>query len=56
MEGKKACKKRDLLPLIGVLSHATKSVRAGRTFVRRLIDLPTMVKHLSVLACHQVWT
>ena len=37
--GKKACRKEDLLSLIGVLSHACKVVRAGRTFLRRLIDL-----------------
>ena len=28
-KGRKACKKRDLLSLIGVLSHASKAVRAG---------------------------
>lgn len=44
--GMKACKKRELLSLIGVLSHACKAVRAGRTFLRRLIDLSTLVKHL----------
>ena len=32
--GKKACRKRDLLSLIGVLSHACKAVRAGRSFLR----------------------
>ncbi len=42
--GRKACKKRDLLSLIGVLSHACKVVRAGRTFTRRLIDLSMSVK------------
>ena len=44
--GKKACKKRELLSLIGVLSHACKVVRAGRTFLRRLIDLSMMAAHL----------
>lgn len=44
--GRKACKKRELLSLIGVLAHACKAVRAGRTFLRRLIDLSTVVKHL----------
>ena len=39
--GKKVGSKRDLLSLIGVLSHACKVVRAGRTFLRRLIDLST---------------
>lgn len=37
--GRKACKKRDLLSLVGTLSHACRSVRAGRSFLRRLIDL-----------------
>ena len=44
--GRKACRKRELLSLIGVLSHACKAVRAGRSFLRRLIDLSTVVKHL----------
>ena len=44
--GEKACRKRDLLSLIGVLSHACKAVRAGRSFLRRLIDLSTVAKHL----------
>ncbi len=44
--GRKACKKRDLLSLIGVLSHACKVVRAGRTFLRRLIELSTTTKRL----------
>ncbi len=39
--GRKAGKKRDLLSLIGSLSHACKAVRAGRSFLRRLIDLST---------------
>lgn len=37
--GRKACRKRDLLSLIGSLSHASRAVRAGRSFVRRLIEL-----------------
>ena len=43
---KKSCKKRELLSLIGLLSHACKVVRAGRSFLRRLIDLSTIPKHL----------
>lgn len=39
--GRKACRKRDLLSLIRVLSHACKAIRAGRTFMRRLIELST---------------
>ncbi len=44
---RKACRKRELLSLIGSLSHACKAVRAGRSFLRRLIDLSTTVKALN---------
>ena len=44
--GMKSCRKRDLLSVIGVLSHASKAIRAGRSFTRRLIDLSTTVKRL----------
>ena len=37
--GRKVCRKRELLSLIGSLSHACKAVQAGRSFLRRLIDL-----------------
>ena len=37
------CRKRDLLSLIGVLSHACKVVRPGRSF---LLDLGKVPKHL----------
>ena len=37
--GRKFCKKRELLSLIGQLQHACRVVRAGRTFLRRMIDL-----------------
>lgn len=43
---RKSCRKRDLLSLIGSLSHACKAVRAGRTFLRRLIDLSTTARCL----------
>ena len=36
---RKAATKRDLLSLIGELSHATKVVLPGRAFLRQLIDL-----------------
>ena len=42
---KKASTKRDLLSLIGSLSHACKAIKPGRTFLRRLIDLSTVAKH-----------
>jgi len=44
--GKKACRKRELLSIIGTLSHACKVVSPGRTFLRRLIDLSTRVANL----------
>jgi len=34
------------LSLLGILNHACKAVRAGRSFLRRLIDLSTSVKKL----------
>ena len=42
--GKKECRKRDLKSLIGVLSHACKVVKPGRTFLRRLIDLSKIAR------------
>ena len=45
-KSRKAGKKRDLLSLIGVLQHASKAVRQGRCFVRRLIDLSMAVGNL----------
>ena len=42
--GKKSCTKRELLSIIGSLSHATKVVRSGRAFLRRLIDLSKLAK------------
>ena len=46
-QGRKSCKKRELLRLIGHLSHASRVVRAGRTFLRRMIDLSTIPKELN---------
>ena len=44
--GKKACRKRELLSLIGLISHTCKAVKAGRSFLRRLINLSTQVSGL----------
>ena len=44
--GRKACRKRDLLSLIGSLTHACRAVRPGRCHVQRLIDLLTTTEHL----------
>ena len=43
---RKFCRKRQLLSLIGQLQHACRAVRAGRTFLRRMIDLSTTVREL----------
>ena len=42
--GKKGCRRKELKSLIGVLSHACKVVKPGRTFLRRLIDLSKLVR------------
>ena len=44
--GRKACKKRELLSLIGSLTHACRAVRPGRSYLRRLINLSTSPRHL----------
>ena len=44
--GKKVCKKRGLLSLIGLLSFACKVVKPGRIFLRRLISLGTTMHSL----------
>ena len=49
--GRKACRKRELLSLIGSLSHACKAVRSGRAFLRRLIDLAAATSGLD----HYLW-
>ena len=36
---KKVCTRKELESLIGLLNHACKVVRAGRSFLRRMIDL-----------------
>ncbi len=44
---KKSCQKRNLLSLIGKLSHACKVVLAGRIFLRRMIDRAKTVRRLN---------
>ena len=44
--GRKACKKQELLSLIGKLSHACKAVWVDRVFLHRMIDF-------SVRRCQQ---
>ena len=48
---RRSYKKRDLLSLIGLLSHACKVVWAGRVFLRRLIDLSMIPKHPDHFVC-----
>ena len=38
-ERRKACTRRDLESLIGILQHACKVIRPGRAFLRRAISL-----------------
>ena len=45
-KGQKAGRKRDLLSLIGLLTHAGKAVKPGRVYVRRLIDLSSVASQL----------
>ena len=48
--GRKACRKRELLSLIGSFSHACKAVRPGRAFLKRLIDLSSVVCVIGLIA------
>ena len=43
---KKRCTKHEFLSLAGQLQHAATVVRPGRSFLRRLFDLSTMVQKL----------
>ena len=36
---RRSCQRRDLESLVGILQHAAKVIRPGRTFMRRMIDL-----------------
>lgn len=43
---RQSCTKRELLSLIGKLTFVSRVVKPGRTFVRRMIDLASRIKHL----------
>ena len=43
---RKSCTKREILSLIGHLSHACKVIKPGRPFLRRLIELSIIAKEL----------
>ena len=44
---KRKCTKRELLSLMGKLSHACKVITPGRIFLRRLIETACSVSHLN---------
>ena len=44
--GRRHCRKRELLSLIGKLAHACKVVRVGRLFLRRMLNLASQAKRL----------
>ena len=44
--GRKACGKRELLTLIGSMSHALRAVKPGRSYTRRLIEVAAATKQL----------
>ena len=44
--GKKTATKRQILSLVGLLQHATKVIRCGRTFVARMYATAAKVKQL----------
>ncbi len=45
-QGRRSCKKRKLLSLIGHLQDACRVVRPGRSFLRRMITLSTVARKL----------
>ena len=45
-QSRRVCTKRELLSLIGQLQHATRIVKPGRPFLRRMIDMASSVKAL----------
>ena len=55
--GSKSCTKRDLLSLIGQLSHACKVVKPGRIFLSQMIKLSTVAKQLDhhIRLNHAFW-
>lgn len=42
---RKSCRRKELESLIGLLNHACKVVRPGRSFLRRMIDLLHAIHH-----------
>ena len=50
-KGRRVGQKRDMLSLIGYLSHACKAVRQGGSFLRRLINVANSVQHIDHYVC-----
>ena len=48
---RRSCEKRELCSLIGKLQHASKVVRPGRTFLRRMFEQLAVAKKMH----HHVW-
>ena len=51
---RRACRRKELESLVSLLNHACKVVRAGRSFLRRMIDLlhdPPRNSYQAVVAC-----
>ena len=45
-QARRSCTKKELLSLIGHLQHATRIIKPGRPFLRRMIDLSMSVREL----------
>ena len=43
---RRTCTKRELLSIVGKLMFLSRAVKAGRSFVRRIIELSKKIKHL----------
>ena len=52
--GRKSCTKRQLQSLIGHLHHASKVIKPGRPFIRRMIDLASSRPHPESMVCLNV--
>ena len=48
---RKVCQRRELESLVGILNHACRVVRSGRTFLRHMLDHLKGVRHHPVCHC-----
>ncbi len=51
-EGRRLCTRRQLESLVGLLNHASKVVRPGRSFLRRMLDLLHRTEHTAAPRSH----